>query len=118
VKTLIPLFGFVVLCCACDKNSTDDLTEPTPVDMVTYTEHVKPIIDNNCIVCHANPPVNSAPMPLIGYEHVKQAVIERGLIDRISREQGAPGMMPNGGMRLPQHQIDLIIQWKDQGFQE
>jgi len=69
-------------------------------------------------MCHASTPQNGAPMPLVTYAQVKQAVQERGLLDRISRAQGTPGMMPNGGTRLPQNQIDLISQWEEQGLQE
>lgn len=118
MKTLIYIFGLALLCCGCENNSTDDLIDPSLVDNATYTEHVKPIIDNNCIVCHAAVPQNGAPMPLMTYSQVKNAVQERGLLDRISRPQGTPGMMPNGGTRLPQHQIDLIFQWNAQGLQE
>jgi uncharacterized membrane protein len=118
VKTLVSLIGLAIFCYGCENNSTDDLVDPSAVDNATYTEHVKPIIDNNCIVCHAATPVNNAPMPLVTYAQVKQAVEARGLLDRISRPQGTPGMMPNGGTRLPQHQIDLIFQWNAQGLQE
>jgi hypothetical protein len=40
------------------------------------------------------------------------------LVDRISRAQGAPGIMPKSGTRLPQATIDKIIKWKTDGFQE
>lgn len=103
---------------ACTNDSTEDLIDNTPVVNVTYTANVKSIIDNNCIMCHANPPENGAPMPLLTYENVKQAIQERGLIDRISREQGADGMMPFGGQRLPQNVIDIIVQWNAEGLNE
>ena len=56
-------------------------------------------------------------MPLVDFEKVKQAVLSRGLIDRISRDQGSEGMMPLGGMKLPQNKIDIIVKWRDQDFQ-
>jgi len=118
VKTLTALTIFAFIFCGCESNSTDDLIDGTPVDNATYTEHIKPIIDNNCIDCHASTPINNAPMPLVTYDNVRQAAEERGLLDRISRSQGQPGMMPNDGTRLPQHQIDLIAQWIAQGYQE
>jgi uncharacterized membrane protein len=118
VKTLTLLVILATFFCSCENNSTDDLTDATPIDNVTYTEHVKTIINNNCIICHGTIPANSAPMSLVTYDQVKQAVQERGLLDRISRAQGEPGMMPNGGTRLPQNQIDLIVQWEEQGLQE
>ena len=100
----------------CSDNSTDDLIEPTAT--VKYNTQVKNIITNNCLFCHQDPPINGAPMRLTTYEDVKNAVLNRGLLDRISRPQGAPGMMPNGGTRLPQPLIDQIIVWKNEGFAE
>ncbi|MCG2610495.1 hypothetical protein LZZ90_03115 [Flavobacterium sp. SM15] len=57
-------------------------------------------------------------MPLTTYAFVRQAVEQRGLIDRISLPQGTQGMMPNGETRLPQYQINQIIAWRDAGFPE
>lgn len=111
------VFGIFQLTVSCVNDSTSDINNPTIVLNATYNQNIKSIINNNCTSCHNLPPENGAPMPLTTYEYVKQAVLERGLIDRISRSQGAEGMMPNGGTRLPQEKIDLIIQWRDQGFQ-
>ena len=102
----------------CANDSSDDLLDIEVVDEVTYTENIKSIIDNNCIVCHAAVPINYAPMPLTTYENVKEAVQNRGLLDRISRAQGVEGMMPYGGTRLPQGLIDLVYQWNADGLQE
>ena len=108
--TLFSLFS-------CSNDSESDLTIPTPI-LVKYTSDVRPIIQANCIPCHTDPPVNGAPMRLTTYDDVKYAINNRGLLDRISRPQGAPGMMPNGGTRLPQSSIDLITKWKTDGFVE
>lgn len=118
MKKIAAFFGLSLLFCGCTNDSPDDLIDATPVENVTYTEHVKTIINNNCIVCHGTIPANGAPMSLVTYAQVKDAVQNRGLLDRISRAQGEPGMMPNGGTRLPQNQIDLITQWNEQGLQE
>ena len=116
---LISVFAFgMALFSSCTNDSSDDLTGIGDLDEVTYTNTVKSIIDNNCISCHAATPVNGAPMPLITYENVKDAVQNRGLIDRISRAQGAAGMMPSGGTRLPQAVIDQVIAWSAQGLIE
>ena len=101
----------------CSENSTDDLIEINTAS-VKYSTQVKNIIDINCLFCHQNPPINGAPMRLTSYEDVKNAVLTRGLIDRISRPQGAPGMMPNGGTRLSQALINQIITWQNEGFAE
>jgi hypothetical protein len=115
-RIAIATLAFVAF--GCTNDSTSDLISDEPIENVTYTENVRTIINNNCIICHGTNPANGAPMPLTTYEAVKEAVQNRGLLDRISREQGAPGMMPNGGTRLPQNLIDLIVQWNAQGLQE
>ena len=112
------LFLGTILVSSCSNDSSADLSGIDELDEVTYTNTVKSIIDNNCIMCHAATPVNGAPMSLTTYENVKQAVLNRGLLNRISREQGSPGMMPNGGTRLPQVVIDQVSTWANQGLIE
>lgn len=111
LNSLLFLFG-------CTAVSEEDLVDATPIpETITFNEDVKPIIDNNCIICHSNPPQNGAPMPLVSYENVKEAVQNRNLIGRISSEDPA-FMMPFGGPRLPQNLIDIIIQWNEDGLIE
>lgn len=117
LKNLV-LFAGVLFASACSSSSTDDLVEPVEEDLITYTEHVRPIIQNNCVRCHADPPVNGAPMRLTTYEAVKNAVETRGLLDRIQRQEGEPGAMPLGGPRLPQELIDIILEWEADGLME
>lgn len=109
------LFLFIT---SCSNNSEDDLIDPIALNTTKYIQNVKPIIDNNCIFCHGATPSNGAPMSLVTYAQVKEAVQNRGLLDRISRAQGAPGMMPNQGTRLPQATIDLIVDWNTDGLLE
>lgn len=112
------LFFSAIILTGCSNESTSDLIDDTPIDNVTYNENVRSIINNNCIVCHGTVPANGAPMSLTTYENVVDAVTNRELIDRISREQGQEGMMPLGGQRLPDHVINIIVQWQAQGLQE
>lgn len=119
LKNTLILPALVLLLTSCSNDSTDDLTQPPPVDqIVTFNSNIKAIIQNNCIYCHGDVPSNGAPMSLVTYENVKTAVLERNLIGRISTENGQPGLMPNGGPRLPQSTIDLVIKWQSEGFQE
>ncbi len=112
------LFATSLLILSCTSDSESDLGDNPPAETVTYTGTVKNIIDTNCLICHGNPTANGAPMSLDTYEKVKQAVLERGLLDRISRPQGSSGMMPNGGTRLPQNVINQIIEWNNDGLLE
>ena len=103
----------------CTTTTYDDI-EPVDdpiLDIVTYQE-VKSIIDNNCLNCHGNPPQNNAPMQLITYDNVKEAVLNRDLISKISLNDGADGLMPLGGPRLSQVSIDLISEWEEDGLLE
>ena len=115
--TLLLMFS-VILYYGCANDSTSDLIDPSSMGIVTYTNTTKSIFDHNCIPCHATVPVNGAPMSLTTYEFVKNAVQTRPLLDRISRPQGAQGMMPNGGTRLPQEKINQIFQWAQNGLPE
>lgn len=103
----------------CTNDSQSDLMNSTPVPTtITYTNTVKSIIDGSCISCHGSTPANGTSLSLTTYSLVKDAVINRGLIDRISRSQGTSGMMPKDGTRLPQPTIDKVIKWQTDGLLE
>ncbi|MFC4740581.1 c-type cytochrome [Flavobacterium ponti] len=112
----IPL---ILLSLSCTNHSEDDLIikSENPI-LVTYEQNVKSIINNNCVSCHGSTPSNGAPMSLTTYNQVKDAVLNRGLLDRISRTTGEPGLMPNGGPRLPQQTIDIVVKWNSDGLLE
>lgn len=117
IKLIIPvLFSFLLN--GCTNDSLSNLTTVEDIESATYTQNVKPITDNNCIVCHGSIPRNGAPMSLTTYANVKEAVMNRGLLYRISRAEGTSGAMPFGGPRLPQTSINTIIQWNTDGLQE
>ncbi len=112
------LIGLLILT-SCSSSTYDDVEEeqdPIP-ETVTYVD-VKPTIDQFCVSCHGNPTENGAPNSLVTYENVLDAVQNRGLLDRISRNEGEDGIMPLGGPRLPQTTIDLFFQWEEDGLLE
>lgn len=114
------LLTLILINLSCTNDSEDDLTEPVILNQnepVTFN-NVSSIFQNNCISCHSNPPVNGAPMSLINYNDIKDAVENRNLIDRISRQTSENGAMPLGGPRLPQNLIDLVILWQEDGLLE
>ena len=103
---------------SCTNASTDDLIEATPLpNPVTYADHVKPIIDSNCINCHSTTPSNGASISLTTYAEVKTAILNYNLISKINGN-GPGSLMPYGGQKLPQNQIDLITKWQTDGFVE
>jgi uncharacterized membrane protein len=116
-RLLIPSVALLLLSCTDDNPST--LIDTPPITGVaTYSQNVKSIIDNNCVVCHAAVPKNGAPMSLVTYDQVKNAVLNRGLLNRISLENGNSSLMPQGGPRLPQTTIDVIKKWEQDGLLE
>lgn len=117
--SLVLLSTFFII--GCSNNSEDDLIlqdVPNDGSPTTYLSKVKTIIDNNCLSCHGANPTNGASNSLTTYAEVKAAVLNNGLIDRISRTNGAPGLMPLGGPRMPQQTIDIIIDWNSDGLLE
>jgi uncharacterized membrane protein len=119
-KTLFVALSLSTIFVGCTDDNPTTLMDDTPpmVGLTTYNQNVKSIIDNNCVVCHATVPKNGAPMSLVTYDQVKQAVMSRGLLTRISLENGNGSLMPSGGPRMPQATIDIILKWEKEGLLE
>ncbi|WP_418602968.1 hypothetical protein [Hwangdonia sp.] len=117
-KVFITLVFTAFILLGCSHTSTDDLTDTQPLPTLVTYNNIKSTINNNCIFCHSNPPVNGAPISLTTYNEVKNAVQINGLVGRISKQVGEAGAMPLGGPRLPQNLIDEIIQWQADGLLE
>ncbi len=119
LKKLFPLLVFSSLLLACTNDNPETLMEDIAIEgTITYNQNVKSIIDNNCIRCHASTPLNGAPMPLVTYNQVKEAIQNRALLTRISLNNGSSSLMPQGGPRLPQATIDIIVKWQQDGLLE
>lgn len=114
---LLSLSFFILGCTTSTYDDIGAVQEEDPTELVTFQD-VAFIFQDNCTACHSNPPQNGAPMSLTNYSEIKAAVENRGLLDRISRSEGEDGAMPLGGPRLPQQQIDLIVQWNQDGLLE
>ncbi len=118
MKKIIVYFLLASFYYHCSYNSENDLIEDIVIeDSISYEANIKVIIDNNCTGCHSSPPANGAPMALVTYDDVKDAVENRNLIGRISTDD-LGFLMPFGGPKLPQNLIDLIILWEEEGLLE
>jgi len=116
MKKILLLFVLGVIF-GCDSNTYEDLEEPTIIDgPVTYQNTAKAIVDANCIRCHSPGGVSSF-RPLTTYLEVKDAIQNTNLLDRIQRQNGETGQMPQTG-RMPQDKINLILQWRADGLPE
>ena len=117
MKKILLIINICFVILSCTNVSEEDLIDVAPLpESVTYVDNVKSIIDNNCISCHSDPPKNGAPIPLASYSNVKDAVLNHNLIGRITGSSGS--LMPQGGPKLPQNLIDIIIQWQADGLLE
>lgn len=119
LKNLFSLLIFLGFLMACSDENSETLMDNRPIQgVVTYKQNVKSIIYNNCISCHGATPANGAPMSLVTYSQVKNAMQNRGLLNRISLNNGNSLLMPQGGPRLPQTTIDVVAKWQQDGLLE
>ena len=109
--------AFLIISCT-NASENDLIDQIDPEQVITYSEHIKPIFDSNCVACHSNPAINGAGVPLTTLSEVQSSIENTDLIERINRQSGEGGFMPLGGSRIPQASIDLIIQWQSEGFSE
>jgi len=117
-KKIVLFSSLAFISINCTNDSTNDLTEVLPVNETVKFSSVQSIMQNNCNSCHGTVPTSGVPISLVTYEDVKTAVLENDLIGRMSIENGGDGLMPEGGPRLPQTTIDVVIKWQADGFQE
>lgn len=120
---LILLFSLFIW--SCSNDSEDDLLaveqeqgngdDDADATEVTYANTVKAIIDNSCVSCHDNPPVNGAPFALVNFQQVSGRA--NAILNAMSRQNGAAGAMPPAG-RLPQNTINEIQEWINNGSPE
>ncbi len=104
------------------KATTDTLRINKQVDagfrgQTTYANDVNPILMASCQPCHV---VGGGASYDSRVKHVNNYDIAKGIsatiLDRISRPQGATGMMPRGGTRLSEDKIAIIKKWIDDGL--
>lgn len=102
---------------SCTNDKQSDLEVQLCEDTFTYTDCVKTIIDNNCIICHHSGADALGPFPLETYAQVRDVAENGAMLDRIQRADGADGIMPQTG-KMPQANIDAILAWVNGGFEE
>ena len=108
----MPVLIFMV---SCDSRTYEEISDKTPVpDQVRYAVEIKPIVDANCIGCHA-PGGSASYKPLTNYNEVKINIAS--ILDRIQRPNGDPQKMPKGGSLSPT-QIAIFIKWNTDGLIE
>lgn len=80
----------------------------------TYVADAKPIFVANCTPCHMSGGGN--PNKWDNYAQAKAKI--NVILDRIQREPGSTGFMPNGGTKLSADKIAILKKWLDDGLLE
>jgi len=93
-------------------------TAQEPAKAVTFSEHVAPILYNNCVTCHR--PGEAAPFSLMSYEDVTKRA---ATIATVTKSRYMPPWHAEPGFgdfaderRLTDAQIDTIASWVAQGM--
>jgi hypothetical protein len=95
----------------CEKNVEED-HENNSVDCSVvetyYTENVAPILSSNCIIaCHSGA-TPAAGLLLDTYTSVYSAIKSGNVLDRVNRNSGDSGFMPQGGQKLSNANLDIL----------
>jgi hypothetical protein len=116
LKNIITVLLLLVFA-SCTNDKQSDLEVIACVDTFTYSECVKTIIEENCLICHHSGANALGPFPLETYEQVRDKAENGNLLTRIQLPDGANGIMPQVG-KMPQTKIDAILTWVAEDFTE
>lgn len=115
-KSIIFLISISIFI-SCSETSPEDLINDRDImETVKYRTDILPIVESQCLSCH-NDNFASGNNSYTTYTQFREATENGNVIDRITRVEGDPLLMPQG-RRLPQNSIDLILQWQTDGYLE
>lgn len=110
----ILLLTLGIVLTACYSENYEDLLgqEPGQCDtpLSSWSQDIEVWINVQCVSCHNE---NSGIIDLSSYQKV--AASASTVLDRIKREPGQPGFMPQGGMKLEPCVIKGFEKWIDLG---
>ncbi|NER18474.1 hypothetical protein [Spongiivirga citrea] len=109
----LSLIASTVFLYNCNKDD-DNPEEMQEGETPTFTADIQGIMAGNCTGCHASTPTNGAPMSLVTYNQVVDAVNNRNLVSRINSTT-AP--MPQTG-RMNATLRQTIEDWVNAGMPE
>ena len=94
----------------CEKNVEED-PESNTLDCSAvetyYTEDVAPVLSSNCIACHSGSSASGG-LYLDSYTNVYSAIKSGNVLDRVNRNNGDNGFMPQGGQKLSNANLDIL----------
>ena len=91
----------------CEKNVEEDHEIKTVYCSVVetyYNENVAPILSSNCVGCHPG----QGGLSLDSYTSVYSAIKSGNVLDRVNRNSGENGFMPQGGQKLSNANLDIL----------
>lgn len=80
---------------------------------ISYTQDVRPVLQNSCVGCHSGSPP-AANIDLSSHAGVAEIALNGRLVGAISHDP-AYSAMPQGGSQLPSCVIDQITAWVNDG---
>lgn len=99
----------IFLVASCKKDDPQEIVDS--INGVKFSEEIAPLLSNRCGECHS---AGASQTNYLDYTTARNG-IDR-ILNRIQREEGSAGFMPLNGTKLSQESIDLIQQWRDDGF--
>ena len=117
IKNILMLVLTSFMFTACNYDKEEDLYPFAEVDCdtinVSYSLHIKPLIDNTCVSCHqVNNP--SGGVLLDTYDHVKVQAENGRLYGSLNHESGFVAM-PLGGSKINSCSLLQVKAWIDNG---
>jgi hypothetical protein len=108
LKNTVTITLLLCICISgCEKNVEED-PENNSVDCSVveayYTENVAPILSSKCTGCHPG----QGGLSLDSYTNVYSAIKSGNVLDRINRNSGDNGFMPQGGQKLSYANLDIL----------
>lgn len=108
MKNFIILLLLISLFPACVKNVGEDTVDKTldcSILETYYTDNLSSIFSSNCTGCHAGA-TPSGGLDLSSYTTMKSNLST--VLDRVNRDQGSSGFMPQGGPKLSDANLDSL----------
>jgi hypothetical protein len=108
LKNTITITLLLCICFSgCEKNVEED-PENSTVDCseveTYYNENVAPILSSNCTGCHPGQGNLSLNSYTSAYSAIKSGIV----LDRVNRNSGENGFMPQGGQKLSNANLDIL----------
>jgi len=94
----------ILLFSGCVKNVAEDPEQDCSEQEAFYVENIAPLMSQSCLVCHSGPsPAGNPPLSLDSFNSVLNSMAST--LDRVNRDQGSAGFMPQGGGQLSEDQL-------------